>query len=73
MRLPGIYGVYAAILASLGETGLAVHLGLAFAAAATSVTVFLLGRRLLDAPTGLAAAAAYAVLSVNRHLLGFAA
>lgn len=73
MRLPGIYLVYAAIQAALGEGSVAVHLGLALASAATTVIVFLLGRRLGGEAAGLAAAAVWGILSVNRHLLGFAA
>ncbi len=72
LRWPGIYAAYAAILAVLGRSHVAVHLGLTVANAATVALVMRLGGRLFDPAVGLAAGALYAVLSINRYLLGFA-
>ncbi|MBI1734382.1 MAG: glycosyltransferase family 39 protein [Candidatus Rokubacteria bacterium] len=73
MKMPGIYGLYAVTLAVFGRTGLGVHLGLLAVTTVSTVLVFLLGRRLFDARVGVAAAVAFATLSLNPHLLGFAA
>src|SRR5436853_2076035 len=56
MKLPGTYAAYAAIMAVFGQTTQGIHLGLFFLNAASIVLVFLLGRRLLDATAGVAAA-----------------
>jgi hypothetical protein len=73
MKLPGVYYAYAAILGVLGETDVAVHLGLLAINLAAVVLLYRLGRTLLDAATGLAAAAAYAVLSLSASVAGFSA
>ena len=70
MKLPGIYAVYAAILALFGQTQNGVHLGLLGVNALTTVLVFLLGRRLAGEVAGLAAAAFFAVLSVGQPVQG---
>src|SRR2546428_3452950 len=61
MKLPGIYYVYAAILALLGETDVAIHLGLLVVNLASIALLYRLGRTLLDPTAGVAAAAAYAL------------
>jgi hypothetical protein len=71
-KMPGVYAVYALALGALGDTEAAVHLVLLLANAATIVLVFLLGRRLLDATAGVAAAAAFAALSLSPAMLGTA-
>ncbi|MEW6071336.1 MAG: glycosyltransferase family 39 protein, partial [Planctomycetota bacterium] len=65
MKLPGAALLYALAMAAFGETIRGVHLGLLAANAGTSLLVFLLARRLLGAAAGLAAAAAFAVLSLH--------
>lgn len=70
MKMPGIYFAYAIVMALWGQTIWGVHLGLLIVNAGAVVCVFLLGRRLVDDTTGLAAAAAYAVLSMSRDVLG---
>src|SRR5207247_319937 len=51
----------------------AIHLGLLFANALSIALVFLLGRRLMDATAGVAAAATYALLTLSETVLGSAA
>jgi 4-amino-4-deoxy-L-arabinose transferase-like glycosyltransferase len=70
MKFPGTYYAYAAILALLGQTAWGIHVGLLLVNAATTVVLFFLGRRLIG-PTGAAvAAAAFAVLSLDRWIMG---
>jgi Dolichyl-phosphate-mannose-protein mannosyltransferase len=73
MKLPGTAAAYALLMSIFGQTIAGVHLGLMLINAATIVLIFLLGRRLLDTIAGLAAAGAYAVLSVMPYVLGTAA
>jgi 4-amino-4-deoxy-L-arabinose transferase-like glycosyltransferase len=70
MKLPGIFAAYAVLIALFGETHGGIHLGLLFVNAATAALLFLLGRRLISAPAGLVAAAAFGVLSVGRPVQG---
>ena len=70
MKLPGTYSAYALILAAFGQTTAAIHLGLLLVNAGSIVLVFLLGRRLFGAAAGVAACAAYALLSVGEGCLG---
>src|SRR6266702_1599821 len=73
MKMPGIYAVYSVLLTVFGSTHTAIHLGLLFANALSIALVFLLGRRLMDATAGVAAAATYALLTLSETVLGSAA
>ena len=73
MKFPGTYAAYAQIMAIFGQTIVGIHLGLLLINAATILLIFLLGRRLINSIAGLAAAMAYAILSVNPSVVGFAA
>src|SRR5499426_490775 len=73
MKLPGIYGVYAGLLKLFGETLAGIRLGLTLVTSASTVCVFLLGRRLLGPWPGVAAAATFAALTLSPALLGTAA
>ncbi|MBM3321822.1 MAG: hypothetical protein FJY73_14250, partial [Candidatus Eisenbacteria bacterium] len=70
MKLPGIYVVYAGILALFGETIRGIHLGLLAANLLAIVLVFAIARRLLSGIGAGAAAACYAVLSASRGVQG---
>jgi 4-amino-4-deoxy-L-arabinose transferase-like glycosyltransferase len=72
MKFPGVYAAYALAMALFGQTAGGVHLGLILVNAAAIVLVFLLGRRLFNAETGVAAAAGYALLSLSPSVLGLA-
>ena len=67
-KMPGIYGVYALILAVFGQTPTGVHLGLLLANAASIVLVLALGTRLGGPIAGAAASATYAALSLSPRL-----
>jgi hypothetical protein len=73
MKFPGVYGAYAVIMAIFGQTVSGIHLGLLFLNAGTIVLVFLLGRRLFGNASGVASAAAYALLSLGFGVLGMQA
>jgi len=62
MKLPGIYAIYALLLAPGGSALRAVHAGLAVADIASALALYVLARRLFDAATGLACAAVLAAL-----------
>ncbi len=70
MKMPGIYGAYALMMAILGQTITGIHLGLLLLNLATIIFLFLLGRQLLDRTTGVIAAASFAVLSVGQSVEG---
>jgi hypothetical protein len=70
MKLPGTYVAYAAIMRVFGQTIGGIHFGLMLVNAASAFLVFLLGRRLFGACAGLAACAAYAVMSLGEGVLG---
>jgi 4-amino-4-deoxy-L-arabinose transferase-like glycosyltransferase len=73
MKLPGTYAAYAAILAVFGQTPAAIHWGLIWVNAATTILVYLLAARLSGRVAGVAAGASYALLSAGQAVLGFAA
>jgi hypothetical protein len=70
MKFPGIYAAYAAIMAVFGQTIIGIHLGLMLVNAATIVLIYLLGRRLFTPAAGVAASAAYALLSIGQGVDG---
>src|SRR5580698_2696707 len=70
MKLPGTYAAYALIMAAFGQTITAIHTGLLLINAGAIVLIYLLGKRLFSDSAGLAASAAYALLSVGEGVLG---
>jgi len=70
MKLPGTYAAYAALMAVFGESIAGVHLGLLLVNCAAILLVYLLGKRLFGTVPGLAACAAYALLSIGSGVLG---
>jgi hypothetical protein len=73
MKLPGIYGAYALIMALFGQTTEGIRVGLLLANVATIILIVLLGKRLFDPTAGLVAGATYALLSVSPSVLGLVA
>jgi len=69
-KMPGVYAAYAVIMKVFGETQRAIHLGLLIINTATIFLMFLLGRKLLNQLAGVAAAAAFALLSLGQHVQG---
>jgi 4-amino-4-deoxy-L-arabinose transferase-like glycosyltransferase len=72
MKWPGTYYAYAAIEGVLGQTIHGIRLGLLLVNGAQIVLVFLIARRLFDAWSAVAAAAAFAVFSLSPSTLAFA-
>lgn len=72
LKLPGIYAVYALVLAVFGQTPAGIRAGLIVVTSASTVTTYLLGARLAGSSIGVAAAAFFAVLSLNPKSLGIA-
>ncbi len=72
-KMPGVYAIYALILALFGQTPTGIHLGLLVVSAVTIVLVFLVARRLFHARVAAVAAAAFAALSLSPKLLFTAA
>jgi hypothetical protein len=70
MKLPGTYAAYAVLMAALGETVAGIHAGLLLVNAAAIVLVAVLGTRLFGAASGLAACAAYALMSLGSEVMG---
>ncbi|MGA3239332.1 MAG: glycosyltransferase family 39 protein [Bryobacteraceae bacterium] len=72
MKLPGTYAAHAVIMAIFGQTIAGIHFGLLLVNALTILLVYFLGKRLFGENAGIAAAAAYASLSLNPDLGGAA-
>jgi len=70
MKMPGIYGAYALVMAIFGHTHTGIHLGLMMVNLASIIFIFLLGKQLVDRTTGVVAAVSFAVLSVGQSVLG---
>lgn len=70
MKLPGTYAAYAGLMSIFGQSIRGVHLGLLVVNCAAILLVLLLGKRLFGAGSGLAASAAYALLSIGSSVLG---
>src|SRR2546430_2362739 len=73
MKFPGTYAFYAMILSVFGQTTFGVHLGFLLVNLATVGLVLLIGLRLVNWETGLAAATTYVVLAINPAVMGLAA
>lgn len=73
MKLPGTYAAYALMMSVFGQSASGIHLGLALVNLASIIMVFQVGRRLLGEASGVAAATAFALLSLSPSVLGLAA
>lgn len=72
LKMPGIYAIYALILAAFGQTPTGIHLGLLAVNAATTLVMYVLATRLFTHAVGVVASAAFAAMSLNPRLLGLA-
>lgn len=70
MKFPGTYGSYAVMMAVFGQTASGIRWGFLVVNAATVVMIYLLGKRLFTPAAGVAASAAYALLSLGEGVLG---
>jgi 4-amino-4-deoxy-L-arabinose transferase-like glycosyltransferase len=73
MKLPGIYAIYALIMAIFGQTITGIHLGLMIANSIAIALLFLLTRYLFDKTAAIIAAISYALISLNPSVLGTSA
>lgn len=71
MKFPGIYVVFAMILALFGETVSGIHIGLLLANLVSITLLFLLAKVVYDAWVGVAACGAFALMTLSHHLHGF--
>ena len=73
MKFPGIYFVYALILAIFGQTHTGIHLALLVTNAATIFLIYLLGKNLFDSLTGTLSGMSYGIISLSPYFLGLSA
>jgi hypothetical protein len=72
VKFPGTSVAYALIMLVFGKTVSGIHLGMIFVTSASTMLVFLIGRRLVDSVTGVVAAWTFSMLSANPSLFGLA-
>jgi len=70
MKFPGTYYAYSLLLALFGQSARGIHVGLLLVNAATTWLLFRLARRVTGEHAALVAAAAFAVLSLDRWIMG---
>jgi hypothetical protein len=71
MKFPGTYYAYSAILGTFGQTPWAIHVGLMLVNIATVLVMFFLACRVLrNRVAAAASASAFAVLSLDRWIMG---
>lgn len=70
MKMPGVYAVYALLLAVFGQSHQGIHVGLLILNAVTIVLVFLLAKQLLNSLAAVISASVFAVLSVSQSVHG---
>ena len=73
MKLPGIYAIYALVMAIFGQTITGIHLGLMLTNCIATILLFLLTRRLFDNAAAIVASACFALLSLSPSVLGTSA
>jgi 4-amino-4-deoxy-L-arabinose transferase-like glycosyltransferase len=73
MKMPGMYAVYALILAVLGQSATAIHFGLLLVNALTTILLFALAKKLYDSLAAVVTSASFAVLSLSQTLVGASA
>ena len=70
MKFPGAYYAYALVMAVFGQTARGIRLGLMLVNVTTALLVFAIGRRLYGRIVGAVAAVTFALLSVDRWIMG---
>ncbi len=71
MKFPGIYFIYAGILWLFGETHTAIHFCLLLVNVLSIILLYVFARSAYDDWIATASAAAFALLSMSYHVLGF--
>jgi 4-amino-4-deoxy-L-arabinose transferase-like glycosyltransferase len=70
MKFPGIYFVYALVLAIFGQTHTGIHFALLIINAATIFLIYLLGKYLFDSLTGTLSGISYGIISLTPYFHG---
>jgi hypothetical protein len=70
MKMPGIYGIYAFLMALFGQTIQGIHTGLLVINSVTIVLVFLLGKYLLNPLAAVFSAGIFAIMSLSQSVQG---
>lgn len=73
MKLPGIYYMYALIMAVFGETYKGIHIGFLVMNAGTMCLLYFSFRNFFNPMTGLITAGFYGLMAMSNNVLGFAA
>jgi hypothetical protein len=73
MKLPGIYYIYAGVMAVFGETARGIHLGLLLFNIITILCLFYLVAQIINKKAATVAALFYAILSANHSVIGLSA
>ncbi|MBI3501636.1 MAG: glycosyltransferase family 39 protein [Bacteroidetes bacterium] len=73
MKLPGIYYMYALIMAIFGESYRGIHIGFLFMNAGTMILLFFSLKRFFNPLTGILTAGFYGLMAMSMNVLGFAA
>lgn len=73
MKLPGIYYMYALIMAVFGESYKGIHTGFVLMNAGTMIFLYLALKRFFNPMTGLIAVGFYGLMAMSNNVLGFAA
>lgn len=71
LKLPGIFVVYAALIAAFGPTITSVHVGLLLINVLNTLLIFLLARKLYDAKAALITSAAFSILACGLSVQGY--
>lgn len=72
MKYPGTALMYGLFITIFGATAKGVHLGLLVTNLSSTILVFLIGRRLLDAKAGLYSAICFGLVTLSSSIMGFA-
>ncbi len=73
MKLPGIYYMYAFIMAIFGESYKGIHIGFTLMNAGTMILLYAALKRFFTPLTGILTAGFYGLMGMSMHVLGFAA
>lgn len=73
MKLPGIYYMYAIIMAVFGESYKGIHMGFIFMNAGTMILLFFSMRNFFNPLVGILTAGFYGLMAMSNNVLGFAA
>lgn len=73
MKLPGMYYMYALIMAVFGESYKGIHIGFVLMNAGTMFLLYLSMKHFFSPMTGIITAGFYGLMGMSMHVLGFAA